>query len=155
PPESQGVLDLFARNGKVLGRCPPADPCAARGRMVPPGKDLTSLARYPAWCRGPGSFSPAPARHWTALRPSGRAPCAALPIPDPGRRKGSMPATPSAYFEARRQSKNDLAQLQGVWISIAGQRPAELLIAGNLFTVRFLDGTLYMGTFEVEDGDGV
>jgi hypothetical protein len=61
-----------------------------------------------------------------------------------------MSATPSAYFAAYRQSKNDQAQLQGVWLSIAGQRPAELLIAGSLFTVRFLDGTLYMGTFEVD-----
>jgi len=61
-----------------------------------------------------------------------------------------MSATPSAYFAALRQSKNDLARLQGVWISIAGQRPAELLIAGSLFTVRFLDGTLYMGTFELD-----
>ncbi len=61
-----------------------------------------------------------------------------------------MSATPSAYFASLRQSKNDLSRLQGVWIAIAGQRPAELLIAGNLFTVRFLDGTLYMGTFELD-----
>ncbi len=64
-----------------------------------------------------------------------------------------MSATPSAYFAACRETKNDLAQLQGVWISIAGQRPAEFLIAGNLFTVRFLDGTLYMGTFELNGAE--
>lgn len=80
----------------------------------------------------------------------GFVPCADFPIPGSGRRKGSMPATPSAYLEALRQNKNDLDHLQGVWLSIAGQRPAELLIAGSLFTVRFLDGTLYMGTFELD-----
>jgi uncharacterized protein (TIGR03067 family) len=56
----------------------------------------------------------------------------------------------ASYFATLPQIQADLAQLQGVWTSIAGRRQAELLIAGNLFTVRFLDGALYMGTFALD-----
>ncbi len=40
----------------------------------------------------------------------------------------------------------DLEMLQGTWVTISGRREAELLFAGHHFTVRFLDGDLYMGT---------
>jgi len=48
------------------------------------------------------------------------------------------------------RAQDDLAHLQGVWVSVAGQRRAEFLIAGHLFTMKFHDGALYMGTFDVE-----
>ena len=41
----------------------------------------------------------------------------------------------------------DLQNLQGTWITIAGRREAELLVAGKLFTFRFKDADVYMGAF--------
>jgi uncharacterized protein (TIGR03067 family) len=43
----------------------------------------------------------------------------------------------------------DLEQLQGTWTSVAGRRGAEFLVAGMLFTVRFTDGEVYMGAFNL------
>ena len=43
----------------------------------------------------------------------------------------------------------DLEQLQGAWVSAFGRRQSELLIAGRLFTVRFADGEVYMGAFQL------
>jgi len=40
-------------------------------------------------------------------------------------------------------------ELQGAWFSSSGRREAELLISGNRFTVRFADGDIYMGAFEL------
>jgi uncharacterized protein (TIGR03067 family) len=40
-------------------------------------------------------------------------------------------------------------ELQGSWFSVAGRREAVLLISGNRFTVRFADGDIYMGAFEL------
>ena len=39
--------------------------------------------------------------------------------------------------------------LQGAWLTISGRREAVFLISGNHFTVRFSDGDIYMGTFEL------
>jgi uncharacterized protein (TIGR03067 family) len=44
----------------------------------------------------------------------------------------------------------DAEILQGAWESVAGERPAELLVAGNRFAVRFRDGPVYMGDFALE-----
>jgi uncharacterized protein (TIGR03067 family) len=44
----------------------------------------------------------------------------------------------------------DAEGLQGAWETVAGPRPLELLVAGNHFAVRFRDGTVYMGDFELE-----
>lgn len=45
--------------------------------------------------------------------------------------------------------------LQGVWTSLAGKRPGQLLIAGNQYAMWFFDGAVYMGTFDLdENGDG-
>lgn len=41
----------------------------------------------------------------------------------------------------------DLQRLQGTWVTVAGRREAELLVAGKLFTFRFKDGEVYMGAF--------
>lgn len=49
--------------------------------------------------------------------------------------------------------RTDLDQLQGSWESVAGPRPARLLVAGNRYAFEFLDGHLvYMGTFTLADG---
>ena len=40
-------------------------------------------------------------------------------------------------------------ELQGAWFSVSGRRDAELLFSGNRFTVRFADGHIYMGVFEL------
>lgn len=50
------------------------------------------------------------------------------------------------------ETRSDWEKLQGAWVSIAGRRPARLLIAGNRFTFEFLGGEIYMGTFEVAGG---
>jgi uncharacterized protein (TIGR03067 family) len=42
---------------------------------------------------------------------------------------------------------SELEELQGTWASVAGPRPAILLIAGTRYTFEFLDGDIYMGTF--------
>ncbi|MCS6864213.1 MAG: hypothetical protein RMJ56_17525 [Gemmataceae bacterium] len=51
-----------------------------------------------------------------------------------------------------RDIRSDWDKLQGAWISIAGPRPARLLIAGHRFTFEFLGGAIYMGTFELANG---
>jgi uncharacterized protein (TIGR03067 family) len=40
-------------------------------------------------------------------------------------------------------------ELQGTWFSVLGRREAQFFVSGNRFTVRFADGDIYMGTFEV------
>jgi hypothetical protein len=49
-------------------------------------------------------------------------------------------------------TSRDLTALQGAWGSISGRREAMLLVAGIRFTVRFHDGVIYMGTFELGVG---
>jgi uncharacterized protein (TIGR03067 family) len=39
--------------------------------------------------------------------------------------------------------------LQGVWLFVSGKREAELLVCGRRWTVRFRDGVIYMGVFEL------
>jgi hypothetical protein len=46
----------------------------------------------------------------------------------------------------------DLDSLQGVWESVAGPRPARLLVAGRHYTFEFVGGALYMGTFDIAAG---
>jgi uncharacterized protein (TIGR03067 family) len=55
--------------------------------------------------------------------------------------------------QAVQDACTDLERLQGVWASVAGRRQTEILIAGNSFTVKFLDGKLYMGSFHLEAGE--
>ena len=62
-----------------------------------------------------------------------------------------MPALSSAT--AARDTRTDLEHLQGAWVSVAGRREAELLIAGNLFAFKFLDGKIYMGTLDIDAGE--
>src|SRR5262249_32656 len=63
-------------------------------------------------------------------------------------------ASPSlASGQTRHDARNDLERLQGTWASVAGRREVELLVAGNLFAVRFSDGHIYMGTFDLDPGE--
>jgi uncharacterized protein (TIGR03067 family) len=57
--------------------------------------------------------------------------------------------TTSTLTETRADNQvlHDLQMLQGTWMSVSGRRQAELLFAGHHYTVRFMDGDLYMGTF--------
>ena len=53
------------------------------------------------------------------------------------------PSVPGDVLRAARD------ELQGAWFSAAGRREAELLISGNRFTMRFTDGAIYMGVFDL------
>jgi uncharacterized protein (TIGR03067 family) len=64
-----------------------------------------------------------------------------------------MPASLSVRGPSARQAQAELQRLQGVWVASSGRRPAELLIAGNLFAVKFRDGTVYMGAFDLDLAD--
>jgi uncharacterized protein (TIGR03067 family) len=44
---------------------------------------------------------------------------------------------------------HDLANLQGEWITIEGRRAGQLLITGQHYMFRFMDGTIYKGTLEL------
>ena len=61
--------------------------------------------------------------------------------------------TLSRHRDAATLNRIDLDQLQGVWVSVAGRQEAELLIAGNLYAVKFLDGKIYMGTLDIDAGE--
>ena len=63
-----------------------------------------------------------------------------------------MPAT-SSVSRAVKETRADLEQLQGAWLSVSGRHQAEFLIAGNLFAVKFLNGKIYMGTLDLDAGE--
>jgi uncharacterized protein (TIGR03067 family) len=44
----------------------------------------------------------------------------------------------------------DLEALQGAWYSVSGRREAEMLVSGNHFAVRFTDGDIYIGDFDLD-----
>ena|SRR5437868_9978310 len=46
-------------------------------------------------------------------------------------------------------SSSDLDHLQGEWLTVEGRRAGELFITGRTYTLRFLDGTFYEGTFDL------
>ena len=60
--------------------------------------------------------------------------------------------TPATHFTASGPPKasTDLDHLQGEWLTLDGRRAGELFIVGQAFTLRFLDGTIYKGTFELK-----
>jgi len=41
-------------------------------------------------------------------------------------------------------------RLQGAWATATGRRPAVLLVCGARFAIRFADGVIYMGNFELD-----
>jgi uncharacterized protein (TIGR03067 family) len=44
---------------------------------------------------------------------------------------------------------SDLEALQGSWRAVTGRRQGVLLVSGTHFTVRFEDGDIYMGSFDL------
>lgn len=46
--------------------------------------------------------------------------------------------------------RSDLEAFQGAWESVGGKRPAEFLVSGDHFTVRFADGDIYMGRLALQ-----
>jgi uncharacterized protein (TIGR03067 family) len=57
------------------------------------------------------------------------------------------PAIATSAAEPRTESDREL--LQGAWVSVTGHREAQLLVAGDLFAIHFLDGDVYIGTYDV------
>jgi uncharacterized protein (TIGR03067 family) len=54
-------------------------------------------------------------------------------------------------LEARQEVvRRDRERLQGAWSFVSGKREAQLLIAGDHFTMRFKNGDIYVGTFAVD-----
>ena len=58
----------------------------------------------------------------------------------------------SALAPAATARRSALDSLQGAWESVAGPRPARLLVAGHRFTVEFVGGDIYMGTLDLAPG---
>lgn len=60
-----------------------------------------------------------------------------------------MPST-SPPQPAQMECCADLANIQGDWLTLEGRRAGELFINGRTYTLRFLDGTTYKGTFVLQ-----
>src|SRR5262249_60564969 len=61
------------------------------------------------------------------------------------------PTTLSTATGAELQAETET--VQGAWVSVAGQRSLRLFFAGHRFTASFVDGRLYMGSFELRLDD--
>jgi uncharacterized protein (TIGR03067 family) len=74
------------------------------------------------------------------------------PVSD-GRRAASKPCSLEDCWDEPAPPENcaqpGLEELQGAWASVTGPRPAELFVAGNHFIVRFQDGDVYVGAFDL------
>jgi uncharacterized protein (TIGR03067 family) len=58
--------------------------------------------------------------------------------------------TPSLSSQSSRtETGADFAHLQGDWLTIEGRRAGELFITGRTYTIQFMDGTFYKGTFDM------
>jgi uncharacterized protein (TIGR03067 family) len=55
---------------------------------------------------------------------------------------------PDLFKEAA--ARKDKEALQGTWNFVSGLREAQLLIAGDHFTVRFTTGEIYVGTYHLD-----
>jgi uncharacterized protein (TIGR03067 family) len=49
----------------------------------------------------------------------------------------------------KRAARTDRDKLQGIWTYVSGQRKAELIVAGDHYTVKFRNGEVYMGTYRL------
>jgi len=47
-------------------------------------------------------------------------------------------------------ARRDKDKLQGAWLFMSGKREAQLLFAGEHFTIRFKNGDVYVGTFGLD-----
>lgn len=48
------------------------------------------------------------------------------------------------------RARMERERLQGRWLSVPGRHQAELLIAGEHYTVHLKDGAIYMGVFQLD-----
>src|SRR5579875_4017640 len=46
--------------------------------------------------------------------------------------------------------RHDKERLQGTWNFVSGLRPAQMLIAGDHFTVKFPNGDIYLGVYTID-----
>src|SRR5216684_1386220 len=80
--------------------------------------------------------------------------CNAFDVAEPRQRppaqQGPIQPMPTLTFAGAELARTELDRLQGVWTSIDGRHDVELLVAGSLFTVKFLDGKIYMGTLTLD-----
>src|SRR5262249_35077309 len=70
-----------------------------------------------------------------------------LPQGTPARCAVETQLDPGRVHEVARR---DSDRLQGAWFFVSGHREAQLLIAGEHFTMRFKSGDIYVGTFSVD-----
>src|SRR5262245_10669949 len=52
-----------------------------------------------------------------------------------------------------KEARLELERLQGAWLTVSGRRQAELLVAGDHFAIKFFDGDIYMGIFDLDPGE--
>ena len=75
------------------------------------------------------------------------------PMPTSVRESDALPARLEDYWDEPLVDEITLqfahVDLQGAWTTISGRRDAVLLISGTRFTMRFADGDIYMGAFEL------
>jgi len=66
--------------------------------------------------------------------------------------KGGMPMVAMLLEDEVMEdlARREQERLQGRWLFVAGTREADLLIMGNLFTVRFKNGEIYRGKFTLD-----
>jgi uncharacterized protein (TIGR03067 family) len=57
-------------------------------------------------------------------------------------------ADPDVFKET--EARKDKERLQGTWNYVSGFREAQMLIAGDHFTVKFSNGDIYVGTYQVD-----
>jgi uncharacterized protein (TIGR03067 family) len=57
---------------------------------------------------------------------------------------------PEVDAAAQSAAARDKEWLQGAWYFVSGIREAELLVAGDHFTVKFKNGDIYLGTFTLD-----
>jgi uncharacterized protein (TIGR03067 family) len=60
------------------------------------------------------------------------------------------PLLPDAEVVKGEAARRDRDKLQGAWLFVSGRREAQLLVAGDHFTIRFKNGDIYVGTFQLD-----
>jgi uncharacterized protein (TIGR03067 family) len=61
-----------------------------------------------------------------------------------------QPSTMAPLPPSPVSARNELESLQGAWSYLSGRHHVELLIAGKNFAVKFKNGPVYMGTFNID-----
>src|SRR5688500_13512690 len=68
---------------------------------------------------------------------------------------GALRRTAVETLPDRDQARQDAARrdrerLQGTWGFVSGRREAELIVCGDHYTMRFRNGDVYVGTFQLD-----